>query len=96
MLEAEGLDALLVTSRPNIRYLSGFSGSAGLALATRSSLLVLTDFRYDEQAPQECGALARVEIEATSVWDRLFNELGAGGLGLGTGLRKVPSLDPRP
>jgi Xaa-Pro aminopeptidase len=85
VLEAEGLDALLVTSRPNIRYLSGFSGSAGLALATRSSLLVLTDFRYDEQARQECGALARVEIEATSVWDRLFNELGDGGLGLGPG-----------
>lgn len=75
MLEAEGLDALLVTSRPNIRYLSGFSGSAGLALATRTSLLVLTDFRYDEQARQECGAVARVEIEATSVWDRLFKEL---------------------
>ena len=75
MLEAEGLDALLVTSRPNIRYLSGFSGSAGLALATGNTLLVLTDFRYDEQARQECGAVARVEIEATSVWDRLLKEL---------------------
>ncbi len=83
MLEAEGLDALLVTSRPNIRYLSGFSGSAGLALATRTALLVLTDFRYDEQARQECGAVARVEIEATSVWDRLFKELPTlGGIGV--------------
>ncbi|HWC73206.1 MAG TPA: aminopeptidase P family protein [Gemmatimonadales bacterium] len=75
VLEAEGLDALLVTSRPNIRYLTGFSGSAGVALATRSALLVVTDFRYDEQARQECGAVARVAIEATSVWDRLFKEL---------------------
>jgi Xaa-Pro aminopeptidase len=83
VLEAEGLDALLVTSRPNIRYLTGFSGSAGLALATRDALLVLTDFRYDEQARQECGAFARVEIEATSLWERLFKELptlaGRGG-----------------
>lgn len=84
MLEVEGLDALLVTSRPNIRYLTGFSGSAGLALATRDTLLVLTDFRYDEQARQECGAFARVEIEPTSVWERLFKEL-AGGSGLGAG-----------
>jgi Xaa-Pro aminopeptidase len=87
LLEAEGLDALLVTSRPNIRYLTGFSGSAGVAVATRHALLLVTDFRYDEQARQQCGALARVEIEATSLWDRLFKELptltrGGGTLGL--------------
>jgi Xaa-Pro aminopeptidase len=87
LLEAEGLDALLVTSRPNIRYLSGFSGSAGVAVATRNDLLLVTDSRYDEQAQQQCGGVARVEIEGTSVWDRLFKELPtlAGGSGLGPG-----------
>ena len=75
LLEAEGLDALLVTSRPNIRYLTGFSGSAGVAVATRNALLLVTDFRYDQQAHQQSGAVARVEIEGTSVWDRLFKEL---------------------
>ena len=85
MLEAEGLDALLVTSRPNIRYLTGFSGSAGVVVATRATLLLVTDFRYDEQAHAQSGAVARVEIEGTSVWDRLFKELGAGGSGLGPG-----------
>jgi Xaa-Pro aminopeptidase len=75
VLDAEGLDALLVTSRPNIRYLTGFSGSAGVAVATRGTLLLVTDFRYDEQARQQSGAVARVEIEGTSVWDRLFKEL---------------------
>lgn len=80
LLEAEGLDALLVTSRPNIRYLTGFSGSAGVAVATRGTLLLVTDFRYDEQARQESGAVARVEIEGTSVWDRLFKELPPVGL----------------
>jgi Xaa-Pro aminopeptidase len=77
LLDAEGLDALLVTSRPNIRYLSGFSGSAGFAVATRDTLLLVTDSRYDEQAHQEAGAVARVQIESTSVWDRLFKELQA-------------------
>ncbi len=75
LLEAESLEALLVTSRPNIRYLTGFSGSAGVAVVTRGEALVVTDFRYEEQARQQCGAVARVEIEGTSVWDRLLREL---------------------
>jgi Xaa-Pro aminopeptidase len=75
LFDAEGLDALLVTSRPNIRYLTGFSGSAGVVVVTRGDLLLVTDFRYDEQARQEAGAVARIEIEGTSVWDRLFQEL---------------------
>jgi len=36
---------------------------------------LVTDFRYDEQARVEAGAVARVEVERTSVWDRLFREL---------------------
>ncbi len=75
LLDGAGVDALLVTSRPNIRYLTGFSGSAGVAVATRAELLLVTDFRYAEQARAEAGAVARVEIEGTSVWDRLFKEL---------------------
>jgi len=83
LLAAEGLDALLVTSRPNIRYLTGFSGSAGMVVATRGTLLLVTDFRYDEQAREQAGAVARVEIEGTSLWDRLFKELPTlGTLGL--------------
>src|SRR5713226_6051272 len=76
---AEGLDGVLVTSRANIRYLTGFSGSAALVAATRSDLLLVTDFRYDEQARAEAAAVARVEIERTSVWDRFFAELATLG-----------------
>jgi len=47
-----------------------------VAVATRGALLLVTDFRYDEQARQQSGAVARVEIEGVSVWDRLFKELG--------------------
>jgi len=79
LLEAEGLDALLVTSLANIRYLTGFSGSAGLAVVTRADALLVTDFRYDEQARAEAGAVARVEVERTSVWERLFKSLATLG-----------------
>ena len=78
-LEAEELDGLLLTSRANIRYLTGFSGSAGLAVATRADLLLVTDFRYHEQARAEAGAVARVEVDSASVWDRLFRELPSLG-----------------
>src|SRR5205085_11856077 len=86
-LEADGLDGLLVTSRANIRYLTGFSGSAALVAVTRGDVLLVTDFRYDEQARAEAGAVARVEVEGTSGWDRFFRAratLGpAPGLGYG-------------
>src|SRR5438874_99711 len=78
-LDAEGLDGLLVTSRANIRYLTGFSGSAALVAVTRGDVLLVTDFRYDEQARAEAGAVARVEVEGTSVWDRFFRELATLG-----------------
>ena len=71
----QGLDALLVTSLPNIRYLTGFSGSSALVVVTRNDCLLVTDFRYEEQARLEAGPVARIEIERTSVWDRLFREL---------------------
>src|SRR2546429_117620 len=78
-LSAAGLDGLLVTSRANIRYLTGFSGSAALVAVTRGDVLLVTDFRYDEQARAEAGAVARVEVESTSVWDRFFTELATLG-----------------
>jgi Xaa-Pro aminopeptidase len=78
-LETEGLDALLVTSRANIRYLTGFSGTAGLVLISRADVLLITDFRYDEQARAEAEMVARVEVERSSVWDRFFHELPSLG-----------------
>jgi len=41
-----GLDALVVASRPNIFYLTNFTGSSALAVLTRDRLHFVTDFRY--------------------------------------------------
>jgi Xaa-Pro aminopeptidase len=79
LLGSDGLDALLVTSLPNIRYLTGFSGSAALLMVTARQVLLVTDFRYEEQAQAEVGSAARIVIERTSAWDRLFREIGALG-----------------
>jgi Xaa-Pro aminopeptidase len=71
LLPAEGVDALLVTHLPNIRYLTGFTGSAALLLLRHDGAVLFTDFRYATQAPAEVGDAAAVEIDAASVWDRL-------------------------
>lgn len=79
LLDTEGLDGLLVSSHANVRYLTGFSGSAALVAITRADVLLVTDFRYDEQARAEAGAVARIEVDGTSVWDRFFKELATLG-----------------
>ena len=76
-LEAEGLDGLLVTHLPNIRYLTGFSGSAALLLVRQDATILITDFRYAAQATLEAGSIATVEIDQRSVWERLGRVLGS-------------------
>jgi Xaa-Pro aminopeptidase len=58
------LDALLVLALPNIRYLSGFSGSAGLMVVRAEPPDVFfTDFRYQSQVAAELDRSIDVRIE---------------------------------
>ena len=50
------IDALLVSSLPNVRYLSDFTGSSGMVLLTPDSTTLITDPRYTIQASQESRA----------------------------------------
>ncbi|HWO69721.1 MAG TPA: Xaa-Pro peptidase family protein, partial [Actinomycetota bacterium] len=74
-LRARGLDALLVTRLPNVRYLTGFTGSNGqVVVAAEGRAVLLTDGRYEGQAAREApdlerrvsrdGALAPAALEA--------------------------------
>lgn len=67
-LAEHGVEGLLVTHLPNIRYLTGFSGSAGVALVTGEDTHLLTDFRYREQAEGEVGGSTRVRIVERNPW----------------------------
>ncbi len=48
------LDAMLIDSRSNRRYMSGFSGSSAMLYITPKRQVLITDFRYLEQAAKEC------------------------------------------
>lgn len=60
-LEASNLDAILITSAINRRYITGFTGTAGVAIVSREDAQFITDFRYTEQAKEEIEAFNLVE-----------------------------------
>ena len=53
LFDTHRLDALLVSHLPNIRYLCGFTGSAGALLVTQAESRFFTDGRYTEQSRKE-------------------------------------------
>ena len=53
LLREPALDALLLLRPENRRYVTGFTGSAGLALLTAADAWLAVDFRYEEQAASE-------------------------------------------
>jgi Xaa-Pro aminopeptidase len=75
LIAGERIDALLLTSLPNIRYLTGFSGSSALAVVTATEVRLITDFRYETQVADEVGDIAEVRIEPVSLWTGLWDML---------------------
>lgn len=61
VLQDLGLDAMLITSGYNRRYLSGFTGSSGYVLVTGDESYLLTDFRYMTQAAEQVTGLKVVQ-----------------------------------
>jgi Xaa-Pro aminopeptidase len=52
-LAEPGVDVMLVTNLVNVRYLTGYTGTNGLALLGPETRVFITDFRYVEQAAEE-------------------------------------------
>ncbi len=76
ILEEEGLDGLLVTHPPNIRYLTGFTGSAGILVISSEETKIFTDPRYRTQVELEMGGAVAVEIVPGDLWQRVWEALG--------------------
>src|SRR5262245_10455357 len=79
-----GVDALLVTRLPNVRYLTGFTGSAGMLLVSAADAVLVTDGRYREQAGEQVagsGAAVRVDVGTTQARQREILQAVAAGIG---------------
>jgi len=74
-VSAAGVDWLLVSAPLNVRWLTGFTGSNGVALVPadpgRNPAVLITDFRYTEQAAAQASSSWQVEISKQDL-------LGAG------------------
>src|SRR4030042_1860586 len=55
-LKDKDVDGILVSSVPNVTYLSDFTGDSSILFVTARRCMLLTDGRYTEQARQECPA----------------------------------------
>src|SRR5262245_27533488 len=70
-LATRGLDALVVTSLPNVLYLTNFTGSTAIAVVAADRLHFLTDFRYvtavnsARGTAYECPGLELVTVDGS-------------------------------
>jgi Xaa-Pro aminopeptidase len=85
LLPEAGVDVMLVTDLVNVRYLTGYTGSNGLALVSDQVRTFGTDFRYVEQAAAEVDASfdRRSVPSATDLLELIEDSLPAGELRLG-------------
>src|SRR5699024_10112843 len=60
-LTVKALDALLITSPINRRYVTNFTGTAGVVVVSQNDQFLLTDFRYVEQAKAQAKDFTVIE-----------------------------------
>ena len=79
-LRQSGVDAFLITHLPNIHYLCGFTGSAGVLLflagERKPKLIFYTDGRYTQQAAEQVEG-AKVVIGKKAAWLEAIGRLEA-------------------
>ncbi len=75
-------DLMLVTSLVNVRYLTGYTGSNGLAIVGPQTRLFVTDFRYVEQSKAEVDASFDRDIATVDLLDAVADLLPSGAVRL--------------
>ena len=60
-----GIDGILITSPYNRRYISNFTGTAGVVLISAEKAQFITDFRYIEQASKQCEGFEIIKFSDT-------------------------------
>jgi Xaa-Pro aminopeptidase len=81
LMQRDALTVLLISGADNRRYLSGFTGSAGVLVVTLERQAIATDFRYYTQVEQQCPdwELFRVGYDFDSRLGEVLAALGVAG-----------------
>lgn len=83
LLADAGVDALMVTDLVNVRYLTGYTGSNGLALVGPDTRVFITDFRYVQQSAEEVDPSFERRRAPQDLLAAVAEALPAGPLRLG-------------
>ncbi len=78
-LVEQNVDALLITNEYNRRYMTGFTGTAGVAIVSQNDAVFITDFRYTEQAKKQIQDFRIVKHEKLIV-DEIANQVEQMGI----------------
>ncbi|MGH9225097.1 MAG: M24 family metallopeptidase [Acidimicrobiales bacterium] len=83
-VDEAGCDALLVTRMVNVRYLTGFSGSAAMLLVLPDRLAFVTDGRYRDQSAEELAAAGvEADLRVATQSKELLQEAAKGWVRIG-------------
>ncbi len=87
-LRTFAIDALVVSHLPNIRYLTGFTGTAGLLVLTAAECTLIVDFRYRTAARAHLAAQDLSGDIALEIPEQSYDETLAAVL-RETGARRI-------
>jgi Xaa-Pro aminopeptidase len=69
------VDAILITNKHDITYVSKFTGEESLVLLTRKNFYIITDKRYMEQAKAQCTGFTLTSMEDSSGFNKTIENL---------------------
>lgn len=82
-IKSENIDGVLISNPQNVRYFSQFTGSLGYLIITDNISILITDFRYIEQAKKQTDfQVEKYEGKLTEIINRYLVSNGVKKLGI--------------
>ncbi len=78
LLTTSEIDLLLITGLVNVRYMTGYTGTNGLALVGPHTRVFVTDFRYVEQAKAEVESSFERKRDQLELYEGIIDSLAGG------------------
>lgn len=78
-LRDNNVDAILITNEYNRRYMTGFTGTAGVAIVSQNDAVFITDFRYTEQAAAQVKDF-RIEQHKGTIFEEVAKQAALMGV----------------
>lgn len=82
-LKQKGFEAALITKKENYFYMSGFTGSSAYLVIHQNKAVLITDFRYEEQATRQASLFQIIKYQGSHVdaVNEVLKSLGVSVLG---------------